>query len=95
MVRNILLLKEILLRSKLVAKLLLSNAWPTSMVFPKSRAVIGMLVTELSRAPSYKFFLLTATQYCQERISWLTSNEFTSLQKGFLYQSSEACFNFL
>ena len=62
MVRNILSLKVILLRKALIATLLLSDVWPTSMAFPNFRAVPGILTTELYLASAYNFSLLTTTK---------------------------------
>ena len=50
MVRNILLLKVILLRRDFIAKLMLSYAWSTSTAFTKFRAVLGIPVTVPARS---------------------------------------------
>ena len=94
MVRNILSLKVILLRRVLIAKLLLSNTWPTSVDFPNFPAVLVIPVTELNRSTDYNLSLLTTTQFLEHQNSWLTSAGFTSTERRIIHQFSEEWFNF-
>ena len=67
MVRNILLQKVILLRRGFIAKLMLSNVWPTSMPFPNFLAFLVISVTELNFAPDNGRFYFLPTSVCDTK----------------------------
>ena len=81
MVGNILSQKVILLRKGLIAKLLLSDAWPTSMDFPNFLDILAISVTQLHHASAYNFSLLTTNPCWEHHNSWYTSEGCTSTQR--------------
>ena len=80
MVKNIVMLKMILLINDFIAKLMLIDVWTTSIGFPILQTVLSIPVTELHHAPAYKLSLLKTTKYREQLNLLLTSEGYTSTQ---------------
>ena len=72
MVSNILLLKVILLRRDLVAKMSLIDAWPTSISFPNLWSVLGIPVSWLNFSLDYRFYKWITAKFWNQRNLLLT-----------------------